>query len=110
MHVLNSPRTSLVLALVVVIITPLFLSGTSLLSIAEAAYTSDTPSATRTPIKHLIVIFQENISFDHYFATYPHATNPSGEPQFHASPNTPSINNLTGSLLNNNTNLPAISF
>ena len=24
-----------------------------------------------TPIEHLIVIFQENVSFDHYFATYP---------------------------------------
>ncbi len=22
---------------------------------------------TKTPIKHLVVIFQENISFDHYF-------------------------------------------
>src|SRR5208282_5389363 len=26
---------------------------------------------TTTPIKHLVVIFQENISFDHYFGTYP---------------------------------------
>ena len=34
---------------------------------------------TTTPIKHVIVIFQENISFDHYFATYPFATNPMGE-------------------------------
>lgn len=24
---------------------------------------------TATPIKHLVVIFQENVSFDHYFAT-----------------------------------------
>ena len=24
-----------------------------------------------TPIKHVVVIFQENVSFDHYFATYP---------------------------------------
>ncbi len=30
---------------------------------------------TATPIKHLVVIFQENISFDHYFATYPNARN-----------------------------------
>ena len=28
-----------------------------------------------TPIKHLVVIFQENVSFDHYFGTYPHAAN-----------------------------------
>ena len=26
---------------------------------------------TTTPIKHLVVIFQENVSFDHYFGTYP---------------------------------------
>ncbi|HKK14433.1 MAG TPA: alkaline phosphatase family protein, partial [Gammaproteobacteria bacterium] len=36
--------------------------------------------ATATPIKHVVVIFQENVSFDHYFATYPHAANPAGEP------------------------------
>ena len=30
---------------------------------------------TQTPIKHVVVIFQENVSFDHYFGTYPHATN-----------------------------------
>ena len=35
---------------------------------------------TTTPIKHVIVIFGENISFDHYFATYPHATNPKANP------------------------------
>src|SRR2546429_6494873 len=31
-------------------------------------------SSTKTPIKHVVVIFQENVSFDHYFGTYPHAT------------------------------------
>ena len=36
--------------------------------------------ATATPIKHLVVIFQENVSFDHYFGTYPNATNTSGQP------------------------------
>jgi phospholipase C len=30
---------------------------------------------TATPIKHLVIIFQENISFDHYFGTYPNALN-----------------------------------
>ncbi len=38
---------------------------------------------TATPIKHLVVIFQENVSFDHYFGTYPNAANPSGEPKFY---------------------------
>jgi phospholipase C len=44
---------------------------------------ADTP--TTTPIKHVIVIFQENVSFDHYFATYPFALNTTwGEPSFSA--------------------------
>jgi phospholipase C len=60
---------------------------------------------TTTPIKHVIVIFGENISFDHYFATYPHATNPEGEPQFHAKAHTPRLNNLlSGGLLTENPN------
>jgi len=46
--------------------------------------------STSTPIKHVVVIFQENVSFDHYFATYPLAQNPAGDPQFHASRSTPS--------------------
>jgi phospholipase C len=50
---------------------------------------------TATPIKHVVVIFGENISFDHYFGTYPHAENNPGETPFHASPWTPgSINTL----------------
>src|ERR1700693_58182 len=50
---------------------------------------------TTTPIKHLVVIFQENVSFDHYFGTYPFAQNNSGETPFKASPRTPkSINTL----------------
>src|SRR3984957_8790176 len=59
---------------------------------------------TATPIKHLVVIFQENVSFDHYFATYPNAANPAGEPRFVAAPGTPSVNGLTGTLLTNNPN------
>ncbi len=50
---------------------------------------------TRTTIKHLVVIFQENVSFDHYFGTYPVAQNKPGETPFIASKHTPkSINNL----------------
>src|ERR1700691_6152855 len=79
----------------------LLVSGTVLCS----AFAADTAHpATATPIKHLVVIFQENVSFDHYFATYPNATNPSGEPRFVASPGTPSVNGLNGALLTNNPN------
>src|SRR5580698_1935048 len=62
---------------------------------------------TATPIKHLVVIFQENVSFDHYFATYPYAANPGGEPIFlsrkGAHP-TPTINGLSGPLMTHNPN------
>ena len=60
------------------------------------AYGAD-PAAnfpTKTPIKHLVVIFQENVSFDHYFGTYPVAANTDGT-SFTAAPGTPtSINTL----------------
>ncbi|HEX3505862.1 MAG TPA: alkaline phosphatase family protein [Xanthobacteraceae bacterium] len=60
---------------------------------------------TATPIKHLVVIFNENRSFDHYFATYPVAGNPSGEIPFKAKPHTPKVNNLANAnLLTNNPN------
>ena len=63
---------------------------------------------TQTPIKHLVVIFNENRSFDHYFGTYPKAMNPPGEtPTFTAARNTPIPNNYESNptLLNNNPNL-----
>jgi phospholipase C len=61
---------------------------------------------TATPIKHLVVIYGENVSFDHYFGTYPYATNPTGEPPFHAKKNTPTDINTTenAGLLTNNPN------
>ncbi len=62
---------------------------------------------TTTPIKHVVVIFQENVSFDHYFATYPHALpNNDGTRLFAgAKQGTPSVNSLESSgLLTNNPN------
>lgn len=85
---------------------------------ATAAPTTTAPvskvvatGATTTPIKHLVVIHQENVSFDHYFGTYPNAANTSG-PTFRAAPGTPTVNGLantagaggTGNLLTNNPN------
>jgi phospholipase C len=46
------------------------------------------------------VIFDENVSFDHYFGTYPYAQNPSGEPAFHARPGTPTVNGLYNNVVN----------
>ncbi|HYM97366.1 MAG TPA: alkaline phosphatase family protein, partial [Candidatus Sulfotelmatobacter sp.] len=72
---------------------------------AEGGDSNEATSKTTTPIKHLVVLFQENVSFDHYFGTYPIALNPGGEPQFTAAKDTPSVNGLTASLLTNNPNL-----
>ncbi|HEY3942777.1 MAG TPA: alkaline phosphatase family protein [Acidimicrobiales bacterium] len=74
---------------------------------------SSSGTHTTTPIKHLVVIFDENVSFDHYFGTYPVAANPPGEPSFTAKPGTPSVIGLanqigpsgpTGPLLTSNPN------
>jgi len=59
---------------------------------------------TATPIKHLVVLFDENVSFDHYFGTYPNATNADGT-TFTAAKHTPGVNGLTPALLNTNPNL-----
>lgn len=54
-------------------------------------------ATTTTPIKHVVVIFQENVSFDHYFGTYPVAANLAGEPPFTAVTGTPTVNGTPGS-------------
>jgi phospholipase C len=58
---------------------------------------------TATPIKHVVVIFGENISFDHYFGTYPNAANTDGTP-FQAAHNTPKVDGLDHKLLTDNPN------
>ncbi len=76
----------------------------ALLAVAGAAVpalasSGHSEASTSTPIKHLVVIFQENVSFDHYFATYPSAANAPGEPRFTAAAGTPSVNGLNTALL-----------
>ena len=71
---------------------------------AAAAISLQNLTPTATPIKHVVVIYGENVSFDHYFATYPSATNPAGEPSFTAAAGTPTVNGLTGTLLTANPN------
>jgi len=64
-------------------------------------------SSTKTPIKHVVVIFQENVSFDHYFGTYPHAKeNNDGSKYFRgAKDDTPRVNSIeSAGLLTNNPN------
>jgi len=74
---------------------------------AHASGPDDYPTAT--PIKHLVVIFQENVSFDHYFGTYPYAKNPAGEPAFIPGNLTPSVNGLNTFLKVKNPNLSSVN-
>jgi phospholipase C len=77
-------------------------SGTA--AAAPALSVANNSSNTTTPIKHVVVIFDENISFDHYFATYPNAKNTDGT-AFRALPGTPKADNLANAhLLVNNPN------
>src|ERR1700748_191113 len=73
------------------------------LMLCAAALTAAAEDPT-TPIQHVVVIFGENISFDHYFGTYPNAANTSGQP-FTAKAGTPQVNGLTDDAANGNQNL-----
>lgn len=75
--------------------------GALLAAVAPAAPAAP---AAKTSIKHLVVIFQENHSFDGYFATYPKALNPPGQPAFRVRPGTHSVNGLTPTLIERNPN------
>jgi phospholipase C len=68
--------------------------------------------STSTPIKHVVTLFDENVSFDHYFGTYPYAANTDGT-KFVAKPGTSTVNGLytkitksgpVGPLLTSNSN------
>jgi phospholipase C len=98
-------KLSLVLVLLAVVV--------ALSAIAASAKSTNYTKSSRsqgqsasaaTPIEHVVVIFQENRSFDNYFGTYPHAKNPPGEPKFKASVDTPSVNGLNHELLTDNPN------
>ena len=58
----------------------------------------------RHAVKHIVVIFQENVSFDHYFGSYPNALNLPGEPKFTALPGTPKVEGLSNQLMKSNPN------
>ena len=77
--------------------------GVAAVTAATTHATSRSGAETATPIKHVVVIFQENVSFDHYFGTYPFATNTDGN-TFSAAQGTPSVNGLNFSLLAANPN------
>ncbi len=78
-------------------------------AVAAAAATSAASStradaSTATPIKHLVVIFQENVSFDHYFGTYPNAANTAGRAGISCAPGDPIGQRTAGSAADENPN------
>jgi phospholipase C len=92
------------------LIGPLVMAGCGGTGVLTLPTTPGPTVATVTPqtaIKHVVVIFGENISFDHYFGTYPNAANTGGT-TFTAAAGTPTnISNYvsTPSLLITNPNL-----
>ncbi|MDG0024448.1 alkaline phosphatase family protein [Trinickia sp. Y13] len=97
-------RTLVPIAVAVAALGVLAACGSSNDTPAASSLSVQNAAATATPIKHVVVIYGENVSFDHYFATYPNATNPTGEPVFTAAAGTPSVNGLSGTLLTANPN------
>jgi phospholipase C len=96
-HIRKAGRSKALLALASIAVAAATLSacgggggGSSTIS----TNTGPTVAKPTTPIQHVVVIFQENVSFDHYFGTYPTATNPIGEPAFKAASGTPVANTL----------------
>jgi phospholipase C len=79
----------------------------AIVTLVGCGYSSNLPvnsEATDGPIEHVVVIFQENVSFDHYFGTYPYALNLPGESHFEPLPGTPAVDGLSPDLLQNNPN------
>jgi phospholipase C len=100
-----SRRTVAIGGLAVVAVAGLVAATTLSSSAATPKPIADHSGATATPIKHVVVIFDENISYDHYFGTYPKAANTDGT-TFKASRKTPFNNNLvTSGNLKTNPNL-----
>jgi phospholipase C len=86
------------------------LAATAQSAHSNASQSRSASADPATPIKHLVVIFQENVSFDHYFGTYPNAANTDGQTfkgaggaKINGLYNTAGLNGQ-GTLLTNNPN------
>jgi phospholipase C len=100
--------TAGLIAVAAVVTSTASMAGKSAASKNAPAASGADALPTKTPITHLVVIFNENVSFDHYFGTYPKALNVEGEPAFIPANNTQTdINNFQSNpgLLTNNPNL-----
>jgi phospholipase C len=85
--------------------TGLIVASTTTSSAAASKPVPNRSNVTTSPIKHVVVIFDENVSYDHYFGTYPSAKNTDGT-TFVAATRTPKNNNLvTSGALTSNGNL-----
>ncbi|HEY3502338.1 MAG TPA: alkaline phosphatase family protein [Actinocatenispora sp.] len=98
-----SRTRSLAVAGAAVVVATAVVAGTTQSWGSNGQHRPSRPVHTATPIKHVVVIFGENISFDHYFGTYPNAANTDGTP-FHAAKHTPKVNGLSPTLLTDNPN------
>ncbi len=74
------------------LVSSVFLSGCSTTPL-PGANPAIVPATSSAVIKHVVVIFGENESFDHYFGTYPNALNGPGETAFTAATGTPTTAN-----------------
>src|ERR1700681_3154030 len=81
------------------LVSALALAAAGASAVADAQHSDDAHHVrTATPIKHVVVIFQENVSFDHYFGTYPNPITLAGETPLTAKKRTPKVNNLVNPL------------
>src|ERR1700730_17241973 len=69
------------------------LAGLAMIATSGGIISSASATTATNPIQHVVVIFQENVSYDHYFGTYPKAANFAGETLFTAAPGTPKSDN-----------------
>ncbi|MDA8415695.1 MAG: alkaline phosphatase family protein [Betaproteobacteria bacterium] len=66
----------------------------------EDSHSPSIQTGANTPIQHLVILYDENVSFDHYFGTYPYAANPSDSPPFTPLANTPAVNGFFSATMN----------
>ena len=81
-------KLSAVISLAAIVLTGCGGSTPNFVTVTAPAAPAAVAVAPSTAIQHVVVIFGENISFDHYFGTYPNAANTGGTP-FTAASGTP---------------------
>jgi phospholipase C len=98
-------RSRLVAAAGVATVAAATLIATSLASSANPPRPQkDRSNQTAGPIKHLVVLFDENVSYDHYFGTYPKAKNTDGTKFYGVTSTPPNDNLITSGNLTSNPN------